>query len=72
MMETASERYNNQKDNTLSQMQKPFETKNGLFVWETWTYNNKGVITDIRYYAEDSNGGNTMRLTQSNYLHLLK
>ena len=68
----APERYNTQTDSTLAQMQQPVETRNGLYVWETWTYNNEGTITDIRFYAEDVNGGNTMRISRNDFLDLIK
>jgi len=67
----AQNRYNAQKDNTLSQMQQPVETANGLYVWEVWTYNNSGTITNIRFYAEDVEGGTTMRISQEDYINFV-
>ena len=69
-MKNALDRYNNQDNNTLSQMHEPIKTVNGLYVWEVWTYKTNGTITDIRYYAEDVNGGNTMRISLDDFLKL--
>lgn len=71
-MKNALKRYNTQLDSTLAQMQQPIETRNGLYVWEVWTYTNEGTITDIRFYTEDINGGNTMRISKNDFLNLVK
>lgn len=67
----ALQRYNNQNDSTLAQMQQPIETKSGLYIWEVWTYTDKGAITNIRFYAEDVNGGNTMRISAEDFRETL-
>jgi len=68
----AAERYNTQKHNTLAQMQEPKRTSNGLYVWEVWTYKDDGTITDIRHYAEEIEGGKTMRISAEDYFYFLK
>jgi hypothetical protein len=67
--QNAYQRYQNQdQDNAC--MQEPVKTRNGLYIWEHWTYK-YGNVTSIRYYAEDINGGNTMRLSKGDYLNLI-
>ena len=67
---TALERFNNQDQNNVT-MQMPIETKNGLYIWEQWTYDGDNV-TDIRFYCEDVNGGKTLRISVEDYLKLRK
>lgn len=66
----ALQRFNQQDENNVT-MQKPIETRNGLYVWEQWTYNNDN-ISDIRFYCEDIKGGKTFRLGVEDYLKLTK
>ncbi|MCP4484323.1 MAG: hypothetical protein GY823_07180 [Flavobacteriaceae bacterium] len=66
----ALERFNNQDDNKVT-MQKPIETRNGLYIWEQWTYDGDNV-SDIRFYSEDVNGGKTFRLGLEDFLKLRK
>ena len=63
----ALERFNNQDENNVT-MQKPFQTSTDLYVWENWTYDLQGNITDIRYYCEDINGGKTFRVSEEDYI----
>ena len=64
-------KYNSQSVSELTQKQDIIKTRNGLDVWEVWTYNNKGNITDIRYYAKDITGGKTIRLGKNDFLYLI-
>lgn len=66
----ALERFNQQDENNIT-MQKPIETRSGLYIWEQWTYNGDSV-SDIRFYSEDVNGGKTFRLGVEDYLKLMK
>jgi len=66
----ALQRFNQQDENNVT-MQKPIETRNGLYVWEQWTYNGDN-ISDIRFYCEDIKGGKTFRLGVEDYLKLTK
>ncbi len=66
----ALERFNNQDDNKVT-MQKPIETRNGLYIWEQWTYDGDNV-SDIRFYSEDVNGGKTFRIGLEDFLKLRK
>jgi len=51
-------------------MTEPFETTTELYVWSVDTLNpfDEGEITSSRYYAEDINGGNTMRISLEDYI----
>lgn len=68
----ARQRYEKQleQDIVMSQMQEPILTKSGLYIWENWTYNNEGNITDIRYFAEDKDGGKIFRISFENFLQM--
>ncbi len=66
----ALERFNNQDENKVT-MQKPIETRNGLYIWEQWTYDGDNV-SDIRFYSEDVNGGKTFRIGLEDFLKLRK
>ena len=66
----ALERFNSQDENNAT-MQEPKETRNGLYIWEQWTYEGDN-ISDIRFYCEDINGGKTYRLSLEDYLKLSK
>ena len=63
----AIEKYNRQSEDNAT-MQQPFETKNGLYVWESWTFG-KGQITDIRYFCQDVNGGAIKRISIEDYMY---
>ena len=63
----ALERFNNQDENNVT-MQKPFQTSSDLYVWENWTYDLNGNVTDIRFYCEDINGGKTFRVSHEDYI----
>jgi hypothetical protein len=53
------------------QMQKPFRTKSGLYVWEEWTYKGK-TIASIQYYSQDAdNPGKVMRLKAEDFLFFM-
>ena len=67
----ALERYNSQDQDRINTMQEPVLTNNGLYVWETWTIKNT-TITSIMHFAEDKDGGNTMRISTENYLNFIK
>lgn len=51
-------------------MSKPFETISELYVWSVDTLNpfDDTQITSSRYYAEDINGGDTMRLSFEDFI----
>jgi hypothetical protein len=51
-------------------MSEPFETISELYVWSVDTLNDfdDTQITSSRYYAEDINGGKTMRISFEDYL----
>ena len=66
----ALQRYSQQDENNVT-MQKPIETRNGLYIWEQWTYEGDNV-SDIRFYSEDVNGGKIFRIGIEDYLELRK
>jgi len=65
----AAARYATQNENNAT-MQEPILTSSGLYVWEQLTFKNN-TISEIRYYAEDENGGNTMRISQNDFIKLI-
>ena len=67
----ALERYKSQKDDVNPQMQEPILTRNGLYIWELWTFRGDKIST-ISYYAEDKDGGNIRRISSKDFINLVK
>jgi hypothetical protein len=66
----ALERYNKQDKDGSKQMQYPIKTRNGLYVWELWTFKNNKIY--ISYFAEGVDGGNIIKISIEDYIYLIK
>ena len=66
----ALERFNSQDADQINTMQEPTLTNSGLYVWEAWTFKGNN-ISSVRYFAEDKDGGSTMRISAEDFIRFV-